>query len=94
MGCSVGHPQEILNTVSVIQQSVLGVVFRSLQAQRRMEEQDPEGLVEELRVARRAASRGEKQLPGPAANILAGIRILLVVPSQTQLHVIILFDCS
>ncbi|HAK51347.1 MAG TPA: hypothetical protein DCM54_05505 [Gammaproteobacteria bacterium] len=32
-----------------------------------MGEQDPKGLAEELRAAGRAASRGEKQLPGPAA---------------------------
>ena len=35
--------------MSFLQQLVLGVVFCSLQAQRRTEEQDPEGLVEELR---------------------------------------------
>jgi len=33
-------------------------------------EQDPKRLVEELRVARRVASRGEKQTPGPAATPL------------------------
>ena len=37
-----------------------------------MGERDPKGLVEELRAAGRVASRGEKQLPGPATYTLDG----------------------
>ena len=45
-----------------------------------MGEQDPKGLVEELRATGRVASRGEKQTPGPAAHGLDGAEQFLLHP--------------
>ena len=72
-----------------LQQQNRGVVFRSNYGRATLDsaemgEQDPKGLAEELRAARMAARRGERQLPGSAANTFAGEYLVIDCLSRKQ----------